>query len=125
MDIGNIWDTLSEFIGHWTGEVKHKVYPEESKSLPDPEREFLYGFQWLEADSTHHAKAMYYAEKREMYFVFHDGRVVTVENVALWEAKNYYHANSKGTWYWNHVRVRGKGNARKTRKPFHYGGPGG
>lgn len=34
------------------------------------------------------------------------------------EAASLLFAGSKGEWVWDHIRVRGKGNARKTRKPF-------
>lgn len=34
------------------------------------------------------------------------------------EAASMLFAGSKGTWIWDNIRVRGKGNAHLTRKPF-------
>ena len=39
-------------------------------------------------------------------------------NVTLPEAISLLYAPSKGVWGWSYLRVRGKGNARRTRKPF-------
>lgn len=34
------------------------------------------------------------------------------------EAAAFLFASSKGRWCWDHLRVRGKGNAHRTQKPF-------
>lgn len=39
-------------------------------------------------------------------------------NVSEAEAVSLLFAPSKGTWVWDNIRVRGKGNSRRTRKPF-------
>lgn len=47
-----------------------------------------------------------------------NGRAYAYADVSPQEAAQLLFAPSKGTWIWDHIRVRGKGNARKTRKPF-------
>lgn len=47
-----------------------------------------------------------------------NGKAYAYSNVTPAEAAGLLFAPSKGTWLWNNVRVRGKGNGRKTRKPF-------
>jgi hypothetical protein len=86
---------------------------------------FLYQPEFRPVSSTHHKKSLYDANGQRMAFEFKDGTVCTVGDISVYEAERYYLAASKGVWYWDVIRVRGKGNSRKTRKPFAYGLPAG
>jgi hypothetical protein len=47
-----------------------------------------------------------------------NGKAYAYSGVSPQEAAALLFAPSKGEWVWSNIRVRGKGNAKKTRKPF-------
>lgn len=60
-----------------------------------------------------------YDQAREILRVgYLNGKGYAYGNVSLPEAISLLYAPSAGTWGWDNLRVRGKGNARRTRKPF-------
>jgi hypothetical protein len=96
--------------------------PDKSKEFWTPEmRAFLYAKEWVYCDSTHHKAAWFSIYHNECHFLFHDGKVYTVENFTTDDAVSYVQAKSKGEWYWSNIRVRGVGNFHKTQKPYRPG----
>ncbi len=87
----------------------------------DAAQSFVNTQAWHPCASTHHRAAWYDRGRWEMHFEFHDGKVYTVEDLSPTDAVAYHNAPSKGIWYWDNIRVRGKGNFYKTRKPYRRG----
>lgn len=119
--LGTVFSSLKSFLAKLGNTLAAGEVPAEHAHWQEPLRQFLFGFQWLPNSGTHHKRAMYNAAKEEMYFEFKTGQIYTVEEVSVGAAITYWQASSKGTWYWDNVRVRGEGNAKKTQKPYHKG----
>jgi hypothetical protein len=81
----------------------------------DSEEQFLAG-QEVTVDSSHHRSAQYDPAAQAMLFTFTDGGRYKVAPISPAEALEFLRAPSKGEWYWDNVRVRGKGNFHLTRK---------
>lgn len=85
---------------------------------------FLDGDVWLETpQSSNVAKFKFEPpedgkEHGRLRVVFKDGNTYLVYRVTDLEARNWYHASSKGKWYWDHVRVRGTKLGHK--KPYEH-----
>jgi hypothetical protein len=60
----------------------------------------------------------YHADRGVLVIGYLNGSMYAYGSVSEAEAVSLLFATSKGTWVWDHIRVRGKGNGRKTRKPF-------
>ena len=60
-----------------------------------------------------------YDRARNVLFVgYKNASSYAYGDVSEQEAAAFLFASSKGKWVWDNLRVRGKGNARKTRKNF-------
>lgn len=119
--LGGVFGSLQAFLSKLGHTLIGRAAPPEHAHLQQPLQQFLFGFQWLGNGGSHHRRAMYNAEKEELYVEFKSGQIYTVEKVTLAEATAYWQASSKGTWYWDHVRVRGEGHGRLTQKPYRKG----
>lgn len=53
----------------------------------------------------------------ELEILFNSGKGKAYAGVPWYTAQDFITAGSKGTWMWNNVLVRGKGNKGKTKKP--------
>ncbi len=116
----DVFKNVEEWTRRVLGPAKE---PEAAASIYTPEvRAFLYATDWVPQDSSHHKAVWFDIYRNECHFqAAKDGTVWTVENFTTADALSYLAAPSRGIWYWDHVRVRGKGNAKKTQKPFRYG----
>lgn len=60
-----------------------------------------------------------YDQDREVLTIgYLTGAMYAYGDVTPFEAARLLFASSKGGWIWDNIRVRGQGNAHKTRKPF-------
>lgn len=86
--------------------------------------QFLDGDIWLETPQSSNVAKFRFLPKTEdqergrLHVVFKDGNEYYVFGVTDLEARNWYHAQSKGKWYWDHVRIRGTKLGHK--KPYEH-----
>ncbi len=119
--LGDVFTNLKGFLKKLGGSLKPHPQAASVAHLQETLRQFLFGFQWLGNSGQHHRRAMYNADREQLYVEFKSGEIYTIEEVGIGAATTYWAAPRKGIWYWDHVRVRGKGNAGKTQKPYHKG----
>jgi hypothetical protein len=60
----------------------------------------------------------YYQDRDVLLIGFRNNSAYAYSGVTAGEAASLLFAPSKGIWIWDHIRVRGKGNSRRTRKVF-------
>lgn len=90
---------------------------EQWKPVPaDQVEAFLYHQELMPVHSTNVAAAQYFIEDQKMMIEFENGSAYLYSNITEPEALQFAQAASKGTWVWDHIRVRG--NPRATRKSF-------
>ena len=78
---------------------------------------FLNG-EVLFVHSTNVAAGQYFPEAEKLMLEFNNGSAYMYSNISINEAWDFLFAMSKGVWCWDVLRVRGKGNAKKFKKPF-------
>jgi hypothetical protein len=92
--------------------------------IPDDDMAaFLKGEQPLFVLSSNVGAAIqYFPDDHKMSVEYHGGRedqrAYLYDNISVAEAEDFARAGSKGRWVWSNIRVRGKGNAHLTQKPF-------
>lgn len=82
------------------------------------EEKFLDGGTLRTLSSSNVSKANYDPDRNLLIITYKSGDVWAYV-VSEEEAVDFYHAPSKGTWIWDHVRVRGEGNKHKHQVPAH------
>lgn len=76
---------------------------------------FLYNQEPLMVHSTNVSMAQYYIDDQKLMVEFLNGAAYMYSAITEQEALNFAQAPSKGTWIWDHVRVRGsKTGSRKS-----------
>ena len=60
----------------------------------------------------------YYQDRDVLLIGYRNNAAYAYSGVTATEAASLLFAPSKGTWVWDRIRVRGKGNSRRTRKVF-------
>jgi len=79
---------------------------------------FVHFGAWLQVQSSNIKEIQYNPDASQLTVAFLNGYVYHVDDFSIREAESLARAPSKGIWYWDHVRVRGKGNFWATRKPY-------
>lgn len=90
---------------------------EKWKPLSESEVEgFVNGMQPLFVNSSNVAMAQFYPEENKMQVEYHGGGAYMYSNVSAGEALAFAQALSKGSFIWDHFRIRGTRDGH--RKPF-------
>lgn len=77
--------------------------------------DFVYGGKLVKVHSSNMAFAKYDHEKEEMIAGFKNGGIYSVTPITPKEAVSFMQASSKGSWWWDRIRIRGTKNGhRKT-----------
>jgi len=76
------------------------------------------GKHWEHVASSNVDWVNYDSRENVLLVVYLNGKRYAYSHVSPDEADSMMNSDSKGTWLWDNVRVRGKGNSGKTRKPF-------
>lgn len=89
----------------------------------DEIEDFLWHGAPLFVYSSNVGFCQYYPETEKMQIEYlakgnKPARKYLYSSVTHAEALDFAQAQSKGIWVWDHIRVRGKGNAHLSRKPF-------
>ena len=79
---------------------------------PSEVADFL-AHQWVAVSSSNHVRARWDEEARTLEIQYDDGSTWAYDPVSRDEATDYLLAPSKGTWMWDHVRVRGSKHAHQ------------
>lgn len=99
------------------GKSYPNVKPMGRGDAPDEEA-FMYGESYARFASSNVMELVYDITKDQLYVRFKNNRWYRYDGVTKTEAQRFYHAYSKGVEIWSVLRVRGKGNAKKTQKRF-------
>ncbi len=86
------------------------------QTLPESEVEAFLEGEYTTVHSSNVLAAQYHAQDRKMMVEFHGGQAYMVSPISEQEAIEFMRAPSKGGYYWSNIRVRGPGNARKSKK---------
>ena len=68
--------------------------------------------------STNVVAAQYFPDAEKMMIEYKGGAAYMYSNISKREAWIFLQAESKGSFTWTYLRVRGKGNSKKFKKPF-------
>src|SRR5688572_14585474 len=94
-------------------ELKRRLVNREVRTgLKSEEETWLLEGDWMACQSSNVDLAKYEWEEGRLWIQYKDG-VVWSYAIPFNLAASFYRAGSKGIWTWDHLRVRGPGNAHR------------